>query len=551
MKQPLSIYPGAVAAIVLGTVVCTAQGPATRAPAEGIYFNYAADALVDGTTGPHWGWHFLPDGVDAETATPAQLEKAFRATMDYYANTNVSCMLLNVNYCRAAFDSRVWDSYGQDDPELKHLTGWPKTNALVRQKIDHYAVCVKRCREVGLSPWASFRMNDHHYHNDPFRRSLFLQNHPDCRMGSGFNYTKDKVQSYFLSLIEEVLQRYDMDGIELDWRRTAPPAPLNDLDNAIGRLQEFMQQVRKVADAASERRGHPVFVAVRVLETPEFSRRNALDAAKWARDGLADVIIASPMFGTMATDLPMQAWREAIGQTDNPYVLVSATDHYIRAFPGARELEMTAAIDRGFTTAMLQRGADAIYLFNQWNVWGMQFTPVSPNLDRGDPRLEMVTAEHREMLQTVGRMQTSLAGPRRHIISYREGPALGPNPHQLPVTLEPGKPHSFALATGPAEKLGKVTLRIGVEGLAADAPEQLTASVNGAPCATLSDYRDEKPLATMVRPKFANNLFRVAPRIAQFDVPRAAMKDGDSQIILETKAQGGPRIVWAEMLIEP
>jgi hypothetical protein len=395
-------------------------------------------------------------------------------------------------------------------------------------------------------------MNDHHYHDKPHRSSVFLRENPECRMGNRFDYNHPKVRRHFLALIEEVLQRYDMDGIELDWRRTAPPAPLNDLEKANRSLAEFMREVRKVTDAAAERRGHPVFIAVRVLETPEFSRRSALDAVSWAREGRIDVIIPSPFFGTMATDLPIKAWRKAVGETDRPIVLVAGTDHYIRAYPGAKEIRLTAAINRGFTAAMLHRGADAVYLFNQWNRANMQYTPVSPGLTRGDPRLVMVKDEHREALTTTGRMETALSLPRRHIISYREGPARGaPNPRQLPRKLSARKPEPFTLATGPARNADKVTLRIGVEGLNADSPDPLTAQVNASNCRPIADVSQKTPLATMTIPGQANDLTRIAPRVVQFEVPTQALQDGDNRVTLQTAAANQPRVVWVEMLIEP
>jgi hypothetical protein len=204
-----------------------------------------------------------------------------------------------------------------------------------------------------------------------------------------------------------------------------------------------------------------------------------------------------------------------------------------------------------FTAAMLHRGADAVYLFNQWNRANMQYTPVSPGLKRGDPRLVMIKDEHREALTTTGRMETALSLPRRHIISYREGPPRGAaNPRQLPRNLTANKPESFVLASGPARKLGKVTLRIGIAGLKADGPDQLTAEVNASPCRPTADFPRDRPLATMTIPGQPNDLTRIAPRVVQFDVPTKALQDGDNRITVQTAATNQPRIVWVEILIE-
>ena len=517
-------------------------------PKKGLYVNLPADALSNHEV---VGSSLDDDKIEASSA--AQMKKAYRALVDRFRNSNVSCLLLNVNYQRACFDSQTWDSYGQDDPKLKHLTHWLKANVLIRRKLDHYAVCVHRCREVGLSPWVSLRMSDHHYTSDPYRRSLFLQTNTDCRLGDRFDYTKEKTQQHFLALLEELLSRYDVDGVELDWMRTCPVTPRKDLNKDTELLTEFVRRARSLLDVAAKRRGHPVHLGVRVPSVPEHARQNALDACDWVRQDLVDVLIPSSIFTTTDTDIPVRQWREQIGSTGHQYVIAPAAERVISAFPAGRRLSQRLAIECGFTAAMMHRGADAIYLFNHHQYKTFQF--VRPLPDGPSEQEVIVQEDYANVLRHVGKMDTAIAVPRRHILSYHEGPVFGPNPNALPAKIQPEKPCIFSLATGPAAKVGKAILRIGLNG-ESDLSVALEAKVDGTACKPVADFHDKDPLAPVGRPnggpeRLAWSLNHVAKRMRQFEVPLVALRDGDNIIAVQPAEATSTSIVWVEIFIEP
>lgn len=97
--------------------------------------------------------------------------------------------------------------------------------------LDPYTVWIARCREKGISPWLSMRMNDIHSVDEPnsFMHSSFWREHPEFwRVPNGsaspwqnraMNYAHAEVRAHQMAFVGELLERYDPDGLELDWMR--------------------------------------------------------------------------------------------------------------------------------------------------------------------------------------------------------------------------------------------------------------------------------------------------------------------------------------------
>jgi hypothetical protein len=129
--------------------------------------------------------------LDAETVA---------AWVDQYADTQVRELLLCPNCMRVNYASAVWDpiwrgydpSAGDDQPLLASLPsegragarGWIHTAWQLHQDgIDPYMLWIARCRERGISPWLSMRMNDVHNTDDErcFLHSEFWRQNPGLR----------------------------------------------------------------------------------------------------------------------------------------------------------------------------------------------------------------------------------------------------------------------------------------------------------------------------------------------------------------------------------
>lgn len=110
------------------------------------------------------------------------------AFIDQYAGTKVTHLFLSPNSMRASFRSRtrdaIWDPVEGREPEGL----WPRNARRLHEAgLDPYAVWIARCRERGISPWLSMRMNDVHNADDPasYMHSEFWRRHPELRRVPG------------------------------------------------------------------------------------------------------------------------------------------------------------------------------------------------------------------------------------------------------------------------------------------------------------------------------------------------------------------------------
>ena len=164
--------------------------------------------------------------------------------VDVLAGAGVTVLMCNTNARRTNYRSDVWDAFWDGyDPrgpdEQPYLAAVPQAGRKVyrklvgnmlevhRQGVDYPARVIQRCRQQGISPWISLRMNDVHENDNldhPFHAALwrkpelFRQGHPGY-YARALDYAHPEVREHYQALIAETLARYDIDGLELDFLR--------------------------------------------------------------------------------------------------------------------------------------------------------------------------------------------------------------------------------------------------------------------------------------------------------------------------------------------
>lgn len=482
-------------------------------------------------------------------ATKDQILPALLKIVDQYQDTGVSHLFWNVNYQRVAFRSAVWPSYWDvSDPE-QCVTEWPRGfYELHKLGIDDvFALLIPRSRERGISPWISLRMNDHHYTKDPTRVSPLFFDHPELRTRKGtglFNYAKPEVREHYLKLVTEVLERYDVDGLELDWIRTPDNFETGELETGREILTRFVRQVRQQTDLAAKRLGHPVCLAVRVPATPEFARGKGFDAVDWAREGLLDLLIPSDWWSG-CSDIPVEHWRAQIGAGGKRCLITPFTAGTYACTAKGHSMNRNLAGTRGFTASMLGRGADGIYFFNH-------FEPVDTVIRYRAPSGKVEKdGTVADLFRAAGSLVDATSHPRIHALTIHDClPAKCDYRPGLPATVETQKPLPFRIHTGPRPATGKCTIRAGLDKSADLATAKLDVRLNGSPCIALPDLA--VPAQTDPRPEQPrSHVCEVAPRILQFEAPLTAFNDGYNQVDLRL-TQGAPQILtWLEIEFAP
>ncbi len=301
--------------------------------------------------------------------------------LDIYTDSSISDILFNIFTQYSAVETEIWSSYA-DKYEQTSENGIPvdykaKHRGLYRlNKIHHldpYKLWFEECKNRGINPWISIRMNDCHCPNDEtgFLRSDFFYQAKEegWMLGDEYkgsfkiclNYAVPQVRAKFLAYIEEQLGKYDVYGLELDFMREIMCFDyLNIKDNShISIMNDFIRQVKKITTHAELLWGHPIKIAVRLNRDINQSRIFGFDARTWADESLIDIIIPSPRWDSSDSRMPICEWkRELPNITIIPCIeTVFSSSHGGYAFA-------TTELTRGIIGGYLSDGADTVYLYN-------------------------------------------------------------------------------------------------------------------------------------------------------------------------------------------
>ncbi|OGV71034.1 MAG: hypothetical protein A3K19_03085 [Lentisphaerae bacterium RIFOXYB12_FULL_65_16] len=314
--------------------------------------------------------------------------------VDQTLDSGVTVFLCNTNARRTNYQSQVWDSFWdgydpagpdnqpflapmppQDVPAFRKGIG--NMLAVHQQGIDYPARVIQRCRQRGVSPWITLRMNDCH-NNDildhPFHGTFWQKNPQFFRQGcTGYfarclDYAHPEVRDYYKALIVETLERYDIDGLELDFMREPYLFSAGKEAEGAPILTAWLREVRKLTADTAAKRGHPIRLGVRVPSRPETASAMGLDAVGWAKDGLIDLLVVTPRWATLEFDMPLEQWRELLGSSR--VTLTGGLEILYRPWPGAPATPVSPELATGAAVSVLSRGADAVYLFNYFHPTG-------------------------------------------------------------------------------------------------------------------------------------------------------------------------------------
>jgi len=282
---------------------------------------------------------------------------------------------------RPSYDSKAWEPIwaALDDKETNWEycdKSWPLHAKLLKDRgLDPFKIWIDRTRAKGASPWISMRMNDVHggWHKRGGRCTRFYQDHPEWRVLPGFkggmwepysmDYAIPEVREHHLKLVKELVERYDADGIELDFQRTGTYFKSDDAANNAPIMTDFIRTCRELATAAGKKRGRPMQVAIRMPTSPAAALAAGFEVTEIAKQGLVDVII--PCIGSpgVCWDLPWEEWTRTVGAVAPKVRLVAGTT----AGYGDRGRWHSPASLRAWAATMRAKGAKDFYVFNlQW-----------------------------------------------------------------------------------------------------------------------------------------------------------------------------------------
>jgi hypothetical protein len=314
--------------------------------------------------------------VTKESLTPAHVD----AMVDEVADGGGDTFLVNVNAQKVNYPSRVWENYWHDfrpddrsyyglaeDMDVqgrRHLVSQMQTLA---QQCDYLERALGRCKSRGLKAGVSVRMND--MHDVPWPKShlfsQFYRDHPEFYLpdipirawaSRGLNYEYKEVRDYFLLLIREVIEDYELDVLELDFLRFTAYFDRVNITQHCETMTGFLKDVRKLIDGS----GKSVELLCRIAATPAGACGLGFDVRGWG--GLVDGVVIG-MFLNTGWELPIDHYRELVG---DDVALYASSDYFAARWEGlpGEPLSTNGELLRGFAAGYDALGADGVEMFN-------------------------------------------------------------------------------------------------------------------------------------------------------------------------------------------
>ncbi len=361
------------------------------------------------------------------------------------------------------------------------------------QGIDPFGVLVDRSLAQGFETFVTFRMNDLHMVDmldgqGPYTDAFYRQ-HPEWRIpGSwGLNFAIPEVRAHRLATLEEIVRRYPIHGLELDFLRRPPYFPMDPglLESGVHEtvskkipavsppgaaeasassafrespdtvatafpvymaeesapiMTDFVDQVRKMTQRISQEMGRKILLAVRVPSSLSGCRRVGLDPVAWHKRGCLDFLTVGH-FLHLFYDLPIPDFRAAL-----PGLTVYASLDFSLGGPRIDgylyERDATAEIYRGASAALYSAGVDGIYLFNMFAPRGHGLDAKGQNRNHPEPL---------NVLREIGNPQTLEALPKLYLVDSRShwlDKRFYDVKATLPQEVSPNNPLVVKLRTG-------------------------------------------------------------------------------------------------------
>ena len=170
-----------------------------------------------------------------------------------------------------------------------------------------------------------------------------------------WNFAHRGVRDLKVSILREVAEMYDIDGMQIDMARTPIFFPPGEQWENREHLTAFMRQLREAFQEIARQRGRPLLLAVRIPETVIGCTFDGMDIRTWIRERLVDILIT----GCGASDVDVPAYRRLTSGTG---IKVYPSWDVFHPTDGYRQPPVEYW--RGLYSKWWELGADGVHAFN-------------------------------------------------------------------------------------------------------------------------------------------------------------------------------------------
>ena len=234
--------------------------------------------------------------------------------------------------------------------------------------VDGVQIFIDEMHKLGIRPWISLRVNDVHFghdetsflHSDMFYEEVAAGHHIGDHYGyygRAFNFKHDRYRNALLGFIKELLDKYDMFGIEMDFMREIYCFDyLGDPDGIQDVIMDFMRTVKAYALEAEKRVGHDIKVSIRTCRDPEDAYIFGFDIKRMADEGLIDIVVPTPRWDPTDSGMPIRKWKALLG--DSVGIIAGMETNNFKSSIN------TAENEKAYAASFYAQGADGIYFNN-------------------------------------------------------------------------------------------------------------------------------------------------------------------------------------------
>ncbi|MGB9597261.1 MAG: glycosyl hydrolase family 18 protein [Candidatus Poribacteria bacterium] len=234
---------------------------------------------------------------------------------------------------------------------------------------DYFGKLLTLLKQSGKEVFVTYRMNDVHNANDSdhWGISEFKKRNPELtvdpkatKAGTGdwmsycLDYSKKQVQNYVISSLKDIVDKYDIDGIQLDWMRFPRHLSGNSPQEVWEKrhaLTEFSYSVRNMLDKLGQSRGKKILLSARIPTWLEGCKRLGVDVKEWHK--IIDFITVAP-FLSCDYHINFSEFRELF--PEKPIYAGTDMNHSGRCH--------NSESYRAWALCMFDQGADGINIFN-------------------------------------------------------------------------------------------------------------------------------------------------------------------------------------------
>jgi len=284
-----------------------------------------------------------------------------------------------ISYCTGIFDSYTHNSSVSNKRYVDGRGRELLTEYLFKKGTDSLQEAIKFCKKNDLDIFWSFRFNDTHDSQNgmelvPWKaahRSSLMGNPGDTFALSGspwaaLNYSKKDVRDQVFAIIEDVISRYDVDGIEIDFYRHLYIFPevlkgyVSENENR-QKLTSLISDIRESLNINSIKKQKPLLFLIRIPDSIPYCYDLGIDIEEWLKMKFIDIIIAGGYF-------KLEPWTYIVDVGKKYDVPVYACLTPRRIDNGGSPGQKSDLLKwRGEAYNALKSGVNGIYTFNRFN----------------------------------------------------------------------------------------------------------------------------------------------------------------------------------------